>query len=53
MENKILDSVVVGTGFAGLCSAIKLKEARSDFLVLEKDTGIGGVWRANSYPGAQ
>lgn len=53
MKNKVLDAIVVGTGFAGLCSAIKLKEAKSDFLVLEKDSGVGGVWRANTYPGAQ
>jgi cation diffusion facilitator CzcD-associated flavoprotein CzcO len=53
MTPKILDAVIVGTGFAGLCSAIKLKQAGKSFQVIEKDSGVGGVWRANTYPGAQ
>jgi cation diffusion facilitator CzcD-associated flavoprotein CzcO len=45
--------VVVGTGFAGLCTAIKLKESgRDDFVVLERRDDLGGTWRDNSYPGA-
>ena len=47
------DAVVIGTGFAGLCAAIKLKEKGMNFIVLEKDSGVGGVWRVNTYPGAQ
>ena len=43
----------IGAGFAGLGTAIKLAEAgEDDFLVIEKDGGIGGTWRANTYPGA-
>jgi cation diffusion facilitator CzcD-associated flavoprotein CzcO len=53
MNRNILDAVVVGTGFAGLCSAIKLRQAGLTFKVIEKDSGVGGVWRANTYPGAQ
>jgi cation diffusion facilitator CzcD-associated flavoprotein CzcO len=53
MMNHVVDALVLGTGFAGLCSAIKLKEAGMSFVVLEKDCGVGGVWRANTYPGAQ
>ncbi|HNI26576.1 MAG TPA: FAD-binding protein, partial [Leptospiraceae bacterium] len=37
------DAVVIGTGFAGLCAAIKLKEKGMNFIVLEKDSGVGGV----------
>ncbi|KRF17093.1 4-hydroxyacetophenone monooxygenase [Nocardioides sp. Soil797] len=45
--------LVIGAGFAGLGMAIKLDEAgESDFLVIEKDAGVGGTWRANTYPGA-
>jgi cation diffusion facilitator CzcD-associated flavoprotein CzcO len=45
--------VVIGTGFAGLCTAIKLKQAgREDFVVLERRDDLGGTWRDNSYPGA-
>ena len=37
----------------GSGTAIKLAEAgEDDFLVIEKDGGIGGTWRANTYPGA-
>lgn len=53
MKPKVLDAVIVGTGFAGLCSAIKLKEAGKSFQIIEKDSGVGGVWRVNTYPGAQ
>lgn len=45
--------LVVGAGFAGLGMAIKLDEAgETDFWVIEKDAGVGGTWRANTYPGA-
>ncbi|SHG57778.1 NAD(P)/FAD-dependent oxidoreductase [Massilia sp. CF038] len=44
--------VVVGSGFAGLCTAVKLRAAGIDnFIVLEKDQEAGGTWWANSYPG--
>ena len=46
------DVLVVGTGFAGLCMAIKLKEAgEENFVVLEKADRVGGTWRENTYPG--
>jgi cation diffusion facilitator CzcD-associated flavoprotein CzcO len=45
--------VVVGSGFAGLCAAIKLKESgRGEFVVLERGDDVGGTWRDNTYPGA-
>ena len=45
--------VIVGTGFAGLCMAIKLKEAGiHDFVMLERGDDVGGTWRDNHYPGA-
>jgi cation diffusion facilitator CzcD-associated flavoprotein CzcO len=45
--------VVVGSGFAGLCAAVKLKESgREDFVVLERGDDVGGTWRDNTYPGA-
>jgi cation diffusion facilitator CzcD-associated flavoprotein CzcO len=53
MKPNVLDAVIVGTGFAGICSAIKLKEAGKSFQIIEKDSGVGGVWKANTYPGAQ
>jgi len=44
--------VIVGSGFAGLCTAVKLREAGiDDFVILEKDREAGGTWWANQYPG--
>jgi cyclohexanone monooxygenase len=48
-----VDHLVVGAGFAGLCTAIKLDQAgESDYLVVEKGSDVGGTWRDNTYPGA-
>lgn len=44
--------VIVGTGFAGLGMAIRLKRAgEDDFVVLERARDLGGTWRDNDYPG--
>lgn len=44
--------VIVGAGFAGLCSGIKLKQAGiEDFLIVDRNDDIGGTWMANHYPG--
>ena len=44
--------IIVGGGFAGLGAAIKLKQAGiEDFILLEKASEMGGVWRENTYPG--
>lgn len=44
--------VIVGTGFSGLGTAIRLKMAGiHDFIVLEKNHDLGGTWRDNTYPG--
>ncbi|HEV7883282.1 MAG TPA: NAD(P)-binding protein, partial [Solirubrobacteraceae bacterium] len=45
---------IVGSGFAGLGLAIKLKHAGiDDFVVLERADDVGGTWQANTYPGCQ
>jgi cation diffusion facilitator CzcD-associated flavoprotein CzcO len=44
--------IIVGSGFSGLCSAIRLKQAGFDAItVLEKAGALGGTWRDNDYPG--
>jgi cation diffusion facilitator CzcD-associated flavoprotein CzcO len=44
--------LIIGSGFAGLGLAIRLKQAGiEDFLVLEQADRLGGVWRDNVYPG--
>jgi len=45
--------VIIGSGFGGLCLAIRLKMAGvASFTILEKADRVGGTWRDNVYPGA-
>jgi cation diffusion facilitator CzcD-associated flavoprotein CzcO len=44
--------IIIGSGFGGLGTAIKLREAGIDsFVVLERGSDVGGTWRDNNYPG--
>lgn len=46
------DVLIIGSGFAGLCMGIKLREAgHEDFVILERSDAVGGTWRDNHYPG--
>ena len=46
------DTVIVGAGFSGIGSAIKLdKSGMGDYLVIEAGEGPGGTWYWNTYPG--
>jgi cation diffusion facilitator CzcD-associated flavoprotein CzcO len=43
---------IIGSGFAGLGMAIRLKqEGIEDFVVFERAGEVGGTWRENHYPG--
>ena len=45
--------MVIGAGFAGITIASRLlQQGVTDLTVLERQPGVGGVWRANTYPGA-
>jgi cation diffusion facilitator CzcD-associated flavoprotein CzcO len=47
------DVAILGAGAGGLATAIALRRASfDDFAVFEKSDGVGGTWRANTYPGA-
>jgi len=48
---KLLDAVVVGSGFSGLGMAITLQNAGKSYVLLEKGAGFGGTWREHRYPG--
>jgi cation diffusion facilitator CzcD-associated flavoprotein CzcO len=49
-----VEVVIVGAGFGGVGLAIRLKQAGiDDFVVLERNDGVGGTWFSNSYPGCQ
>jgi len=44
--------LIVGAGMSGILSAIKLREAGFEDVVLyEKADRLGGTWRENTYPG--
>ncbi|MBF6150058.1 flavin-containing monooxygenase [Nocardia nova] len=46
--------LVIGTGFGGLGAAIKLLDhGITDFVVLARESDVGGTWQVNTYPGAQ
>jgi cation diffusion facilitator CzcD-associated flavoprotein CzcO len=44
--------LIIGSGFAGICMAIRLKQAGiHSFTILERAPELGGTWRDNTYPG--
>jgi cation diffusion facilitator CzcD-associated flavoprotein CzcO len=46
--------VIIGAGFAGIASAIRLRQAGvHDFVILERASRVGGTWRDAVYPGAE
>jgi cation diffusion facilitator CzcD-associated flavoprotein CzcO len=43
---------IIGSGFGGLGTAIRLKQAGiEDFIIFERAGDVGGTWRDNTYPG--
>ncbi|MDZ7885600.1 MAG: NAD(P)/FAD-dependent oxidoreductase [Mycobacterium sp.] len=53
MAAHIHDTVIVGAGFSGIGTAIKLAESGvEDFVIIERGDRVGGTWRDNTYPGA-
>ena len=45
------DILIVGAGFSGLGTAIRLRqEGYTDFVVVERGDDIGGTWHFNTYP---
>ena len=48
-----LPIAIIGSGFAGIGAAIRLKQAGiHSFTIFERASEIGGTWRDNTYPGA-
>jgi cation diffusion facilitator CzcD-associated flavoprotein CzcO len=53
-DAQYFETVIIGTGFSGLLAAIRLKKEKTDdFVLLERESDIGGTWQNNSYPGAE
>ncbi|MFM8598316.1 MAG: flavin-containing monooxygenase [Mycobacterium sp.] len=43
---------IIGAGFGGIAAAVRAREAGvRDLVIIERETRVGGVWQANSYPG--
>ncbi|CAF1630112.1 unnamed protein product [Adineta ricciae] len=44
--------IIVGTGFSGIGTAIRLNQlGMSNYILFERDAHVGGTWYANQYPG--
>ncbi|HZY15286.1 MAG TPA: NAD(P)/FAD-dependent oxidoreductase [Ramlibacter sp.] len=53
MQGREQAVIIIGAGFAGIGLAIQLKRnGWNNMTLLERADGLGGVWRANRYPGA-
>ncbi|WP_045821391.1 flavin-containing monooxygenase [Williamsia herbipolensis] len=53
VDSPVYETVIIGAGFAGIGTAIRLQQAGvEDFVLIERDTRPGGTWRDNTYPGA-
>lgn len=45
--------IVIGCGESGILAGVRLRQAGIGFTILEKNSGPGGTWWENSYPGAR
>ena len=53
-DRRPLRIAIVGAGPGGLCTAKRLlDEGFEDFVVLERNAGVGGTWYQNRYPGCE
>jgi cyclohexanone monooxygenase len=52
-QNRTVDAVIVGAGFAGLYMLHRLRGLGLSVRVYEAGNGVGGTWYWNRYPGAR
>ncbi|HEY5012251.1 MAG TPA: NAD(P)/FAD-dependent oxidoreductase, partial [Acidimicrobiia bacterium] len=45
--------VVIGAGMSGILAGHRLQQAGVPFVIIEKDTDVGGTWLENTYPGCR
>lgn len=54
MANLDYKIIIIGSGISGIGTAIELKkQGMDDFILLEKESELGGTWRDNTYPGVE
>ncbi|MFI1912883.1 flavin-containing monooxygenase [Nocardia sp. NPDC020380] len=47
-----VEVAIIGAGFGGLGAAVELRRAGIErFVIVDKNSDIGGTWHANTYPG--
>jgi len=47
-----VEVAIIGAGFGGIGAAVELRRSGiDDFVILDKNSDIGGTWHANTYPG--
>ena len=52
MPSHHFEAVIVGAGFGGIGAAIQLiRLGYDDFVILERESDLGGTWLVNHYPG--
>ncbi|GIF47166.1 cation diffusion facilitator CzcD-associated flavoprotein CzcO [Asanoa ferruginea] len=52
MTARNIDVLIIGSGFSGIALGRALRlSGRTDFVILEREPDVGGVWRSNTYPG--
>ena len=52
-DTRQLSVGIVGAGFGGVGMGIRLRQSGCEqFTIFERGDSVGGVWRANTYPGA-
>ncbi len=52
-EKARMPVVIVGAGLSGIAMAHRLKQAGLPFVIVEKNSGPGGTWFENRFPGAR
>ncbi|MBM4203525.1 MAG: NAD(P)/FAD-dependent oxidoreductase [Gammaproteobacteria bacterium] len=52
-RNARFDAIVVGAGFAGLCTLHRFRQMGLSTRIYEMGTDVGGTWYWNRYPGAR
>ncbi len=51
-DDTAFNVLIIGAGMSGLLMAHRLQQAGVPFVIIEKNSDVGGTWLENSYPGA-
>lgn len=51
--SEVIDCVIVGGGFSGLAMLAHIRQVGLECVLVDRQDGVGGTWRANRYPGVR